>query len=235
MGIATVLTQKINVATANGVAPVETLCFLEPSAGHGNPALPRSSTLRLAFYYGLVPIGGGLLDLNGQPARIPWLSQRNEAPDGTLLSDYSLEVHGPIGLMRRFLRPLLAMKSGKRVAKYPLVVTAQQFRKLDFGKLVAVNGDEFLIQRASIAVPLRGAGLIELIPRGDLQNLASRTMPEQPVDVTTATTPSAACALGLVTVQANGSTGTLKCQFNGGALQDSNQFTGLVTGIRYTL
>lgn len=258
VGITGVLTYPVEVQTAATKVKVPLLCFLEPSYTLTQAELTatqtsqagaylvdsvgtRSQSLRLANFFGLQEIDG--LDLNGKPALIPWLTQGNLSPKGTLLGDLSLEVHGKYGLTQQCLLPLLAMKQAQTLVKMPAYFSAYQFTRLDFSRMLAIRGDEFMARRLSLSVPVTGPGQLELIPRGQVEHVSSRPAVSDGFFVSS-TAPALTCTLLITLVQrpaadtaeivVSQAQGNLLYQLDAGAPQQSNKFTGLVAGTSYT-
>ena len=257
VGVASVLTCR--TAYANPPVFVDSLCFLEPSYTTITGELTtnttstassytittttsHSSTLRLAFFRGLLPLPGGATDTLGNPATIPWLTQGNLGPDGVKIGELSLEVHGKAGLANQQLLPLLALKTANTVVKLPAYLTARQFMQLDFARMVAVQGNEFMIRRCSLSLPVTKPGQLEMIPRREVASVKSRPTVSDGF-YTVAGEPTPTCSLLITTVEKDGdkariltrgAVGQLRYQLDTGDLQDSNEFTGLVTGRTYT-
>ncbi len=151
-----------------GYADVDTLTMLEPARTPQHPKADLSKNLRLAFYRGLRPVPGAL-NLAGGPAVIPWVTLGNTAPDGTIIGLHSLQVAGGPGLVNKFLRPLLQLRRVRGNVRFPSLLTAQDFRRLDLTKPVRIRGDEFMIRKATIGLPLRKPGVLHLVPRRDVE------------------------------------------------------------------
>lgn len=167
--------QFINNAGAVITYNVKSLTFLEPSYHPTDCPLPATKELRLAFYRGLQPLPDAyLIDFLsplyvGQQATIPWLTQGNLSPAGVRIGNYSLEVGGSYGLVRKLLQPLLAMKAAHDKVRFTTTFTAQEYTALDFGKTVSIRGDYFMVSRASITLPRYKPGTIELMPRRSVE------------------------------------------------------------------
>jgi hypothetical protein len=257
LGINAVLTTRVPIGTGTGDVLLDLLCFSEPSfvitqaeltAAQTSQAgalvvgsvATRSQNLRLGLYYGLQTIPGAL-DFNGDPALIPWLSQRNLAPDGTVLGELTLEAHGPNGLVARCLTPTLALRQAETLVKFPAYFDAYQFTRLDFSRMVSIRGDQFMARRLSLSFPVKQAGQLELVPRRQVELVKSRPVVSDGFFTDTAEVQ--ACNLVIVQVERAGdvatvlvdkTVGELLYQLDAGTVQKSNVFTGLKAGQSYT-
>ncbi len=115
----------------------------------------RPAAVRLLFWRGLQPASDGTL--------YPLVSPLATNQAGDAVGRYSTRLSGPAGTYQQLLRGWLEVKRRAVVVKQPLRLSVLDLARLDVKRKIRLDGNEYLVRKLSVAVPLRKPATAELV------------------------------------------------------------------------